>query len=399
MNRRRTPLSFYLPASWEIASDADCCWLVDGNDTGKPKKKIHSGCIIGTYELTEFLGEGGSCLCYRALDTESGRIVVIKELYPYEPAERGLIIRSGADLLAAEGISEEDTALIKRIYERGFSHELNAVGNLKYIRTESGWNNDSRFFSAFPIYWEERKKACALNQEFLVIDTSDGISLDLLQLSTAGKDRILECCELTLRILEAVRIMHQEKRRLHLDISPSNIYISNQKIGSDEHYGKHLAMLIDYGSSFELNSEGGVILSGEVFSASPGYAAPELKEQRIENIGPQTDLYSVMKVFQELLIRDVTEKANSWRGKIKKDRHFQTLPPVIQEVLIHFVEKKLGSGRDSNAEEAIKDIETLIDIIRMQGIHREVIAARAEEKAAQFSSEINRSLLCQVEQQ
>ena len=387
----RIPLSFFLPEEWKIKKEPSQAYIVSEKDGGK----ISSGCCIGDYEILEMVGAGGSCLCYKALDLNSGNFVIIKELYPYNLAADGLIIRSGSDIFPVDGISDKDRKTVFDVYSRGFTHESTVTESIRYRDDLSGPNNDPRFFSSHVIQWEERIRTGALNQYYLVIETHAGFALKDIILHTLGTQRVVECLDITTRILESVETLHKEKHRLHLDISPSNLFVSSLKVGTGNDYGGNVIILIDYGSSFAIDENGHITTTGEIFSASPGYMAPELQTLEMEKIGPQTDLFSVAKILQWLLTLEGNSKARSWKARAASDIHIKALPNHISSYLINEVSCMTSTKRSKDVESMILSLATLREIVLGRGIHPVLIAANAERIANTFSN-LNDDILCEV---
>lgn len=397
MTGLRAPLSISLPVGWQIKKDYDRAYVFVVDET--EEREITSGCTIGDYELLELVGEGGSCLCYKALNLVTGKIGIIKELYPYDLARRALIVRCGADIFPVEGISAAQIEAVNKAYKEGFAQELAANESNQYRITDHGVNNDPSYFASFLIKWPERVKSGALNQDYLVIETHSGACLNEIALQGVGKQRVLECLELAKRILERVRDLHNEKHRLHLDISPSNLFVSQMKVGTQEDYSKNIVILIDYGSSFKLDNNGKVIHSGELYSASPKYMAPELANLDIDRIGPQTDLFSVSKVLQELLVRDSTKTARSWRATALRDPHVSALPAPMSEYLVDTIASLTTTKRPASVNEMISILSDIEDVIMERGISPVLMKYRAQQKAEALKRkiEIDNDLLCEVE--
>ena len=398
MTELRTPLGFSLPDGWQIKKTHDRAYVYITD--GKREREISSGCTISDYELLELIGEGGSCLCYKAINLVTGKVVIIKEQYPYDFAARGLIIRSGADILPAEGISANERDEVTKAYAEGFTQEITAAESNQYrVTDQGGVNNDPYYFASYPINWPERVISGALNQDYLVIETHSGACLKDIQLQGVGKDRVLECLGLAKRILEQVGYLHKEKHRLHLDISPSNLFVSQLKVGTQEDYSKNIVLLIDFGSSFEIDSSGKVVHSGALYSASPKYMAPELANRDIDRIGPQTDLFSVGKVLQELLVRDSTKPARSWRATALHDPHISVLPAPMSEYLVDTIASLTTTRRPFSVNEMISILSEIEDVLIERGISPVLMKYRAQQKAESLKKqiEIDDDLLCKVE--
>ena len=68
---------------------------------------LKMGQTIGRYEILSILGQGGFGITYQALDTQLGRAVAIKELYPTGCQRMGATIASVKPAYASCGTGSE----------------------------------------------------------------------------------------------------------------------------------------------------------------------------------------------------------------------------------------------------------------------------------------------------
>ncbi|CAN5665808.1 hypothetical protein BH11MYX1_BH11MYX1_17590 [soil metagenome] len=89
----------------------------EGSTAGSKKKRaVHTGDVLGRYELAEDVGEGGLATVYRARDQELRREVAIKVLFPHLARRPEIVRRFHREARAAAGLEH---ANILRIYDVG----------------------------------------------------------------------------------------------------------------------------------------------------------------------------------------------------------------------------------------------------------------------------------------
>ena len=138
---------------------------------------------------------------------------------------------------------------------------------------------------------------------YYVMDFIDGESLSNL-IKRTGKPIKEERTLLILdQVLDALQTVH-EKSIWHLDLKPANIMLD--KNGN--------AVLIDFGASKQMSVSDGYTSTTTAMCYTKGYAPAEQVDQKIDNIGPWTDLYALGATLYNLLT--------------KKD------PPLISEIFM-----------------------------------------------------------------
>ena len=84
--------------------------------TSRAKRAVHSGDVLGRYELGDEVGEGGMATVYRARDRELRRDVAIKVLFPHLARRDEIVRRFHREARAAAGLDHPN---ILRIYDVG----------------------------------------------------------------------------------------------------------------------------------------------------------------------------------------------------------------------------------------------------------------------------------------
>jgi len=80
------------------------------------KRAVHTGDVLGRYELVEEIGEGGMATVYRARDRELRREVAIKVLFPHLARRPDVVRRFHREARAAAGLEHGN---ILRVYDVG----------------------------------------------------------------------------------------------------------------------------------------------------------------------------------------------------------------------------------------------------------------------------------------
>lgn len=395
MNRRgtmseqpRTPLNVFPGETCEpeYLSERNCYRL--NNPDG------YSYCI-DRYVLFDFIGEGGSCLVYKALDTDNGNIVIIKEYYP--AALSALITREGNDLVLRPGITEADRVCVERAFAQAFQQELSGVGEYRYTKD---LNNDDRFLVATNLI--SRGGAAGSLNRYAVISTGTGITLAELCLTTAGRARIEEILAVMLQLCATVNAFHT-KGRIHLDLNERNIFLRGTK---EEELRNRRVSLIDFGSSFAADH----LEEGGSFSGSDQTAAPEQKAVafggKAGSIGRHSDVFSVAQVLKSLLARDAETglfpgfEGEEAEASFEDSRCLKALSKPEREELLRVLEKGTEQNpayRYQNVEELTEDLRCLMDIVEDKGVHPVIIRKRAQERGQILGKGIRPELVCEVD--
>ena len=222
-----------------------------------------------TCHIVGEIGRGSNALVYRAWYADHYHMderheVLVKELFPLHPG--GEIYRA-----ADGGITRTPEG--EAVYERHRqSFEAGNSAHLALLRKQ-------------PDDVGQNLNTYALNETlYTVLGFNGGRSLGEELASPAPSLRPL--VERTIKLLDALEGFHGNGL-LHLDIAPDNIMLLGR--GSRER-----VMLIDYNSCRRMDGADG---DNGVFSVKQGYTAPEIRSGRYRDIGPCSDLYSVVAVF------------------------------------------------------------------------------------------------------
>ncbi|RGZ01894.1 NACHT domain-containing protein [Clostridium sp. AM58-1XD] len=298
------------------------------------------------YVIEQAEGMGNSSIVYRAvyedsLNKGSYHQVLIKELFPYHP--RGLIYRGEDGGIVCEGESIE----LFETYRQSF-YSGNEV-NLELLDAEpdhvagniNSYEAGGTYYSVMALH----------GGKTLAELMEDGRSFGTLRAAAV-------CIK---RLLAAVGCFHRNGY-LHLDISPDNILVMQERL-----------ILIDYNSVWPVERNGKEKLC---WSFKDGYTAPEVEMREENRIGIPADIFSVCAVFFQLVTGRRLEDRDRMGSGLKRAfpkslSILREAPPSASYKAVRIIAKGIygiPEKRYQTAEEMIRDIDELIARIDGKGI-------------------------------
>lgn len=219
----------------------------------KIQHTLDSGTRIGSYEIKHVLGIGGFGITYKGYDHTLECDVAIKEYLPGEYAARS------SDRITVTPKSSED----RPVYSRGLEQFLREARTLAKFKTPNVVRVNR--------YLETNGTA------YIVMDYEDGqpLSRRLKYQHSLDEKTILG---ILIPILNGLQVIH-DKRVLHRDIKPGNIYL--RKSGAP--------VLLDFGAARQA-MQGDE--QGKTRTVTHGFSPFEQYDSRGAQ-GPWTDLYGV----------------------------------------------------------------------------------------------------------
>jgi len=217
-----------------------------------PEALPHLMTLHDRYLVGRVLGEpGGFGITYLCWDIELQRRVAIKEFFPRQLVWRAQNGREVAPLNADKGKIFTDN--LKKFLEE--ARQIDKFDHPNLVRLRD--------------YFREN------NTAYLVMNFHQGISL-AEYLSEREKIPELKAVEIVMQILEGLKQLHQ-KRLLHRDIKPQNIYLTRE--------GQ--AILLDFGAARFAMLENRSL----TVIVTPEFAPPEQRDRHGKQ-GPWTDIYA-----------------------------------------------------------------------------------------------------------
>lgn len=199
---------------------------------------------FGEYELLAEIARGGMGVVYKARQVNLNRVVALKMILAGRLANEGSVRRFLAEAEAAARLDHPGIVPIYEIGEREGQH----------------------FFSMGLVEGESLSKKLA-----------------------AGPVPPREAAELIRQIATAVHYAH-EHGIIHRDLKPANVLL-------DRHGQPRIT---DFGLAKQMQQDSGLTGTGQVLG-TPGYMPPEQAAGRINEIGPQTDVYALGALLYCLL--------------------------------------------------------------------------------------------------
>jgi len=210
--------------------------------------------LQNTYLVGRALGQGGFGITYIGWDMQLQRRVAIKEFFPQVLASR----MPGASTVTASG------ARAKADFQHGLQ----------------GFLNEGRIlarFSDHPCIVSVLNLFEANRTGYLVMGYLDGVTLARMLTGAGGRLPYEAAREIMMRVMDGLREVHAQGL-LHRDISPDNIYITNQG----------LVKILDFGAA---RFEAGERSHSLSVVLKEGFA-PEEQYRRSGHQGAWTDVYA-----------------------------------------------------------------------------------------------------------
>ena len=290
----------------ERGSDGICpLCRFDGVPRNQAPFLLEGTAIGGRYVLGRQEGHGGFSICYRAWDTVNEEMVAIKELFPWEVAER---LDSGAVGINPQHRSDFDTAVNCLRHEGEVLHKLTKEPGIVRVG-DVFQDNDTAYLPMEYLRGQSYEKYLqnqyARGQAHLDVETAVNVALTILGALDAVHARDL----------------------LHLDVKPANIRVLDD--------GR--MVLLDFGSARDAFRQGNGPY-GDTFT--PGFAAPE-QHYASGTVTPATDVYGLAATLYYSLSLQVPTRADE-REEGTVLTPLCELNPAVSEALDLVIQKAMA---------------------------------------------------------
>lgn len=285
-------------------------WKIPGHDSAF---FLSIGQSIGDYELLTEIARGGMGVVFRARQMSLDRVVALKMI------------------LAGRFANEEEVAR---------------------FRTEAGAAARLQHPNIVPVYDCEVQDG----HHFFTMEFIDGTSLDRML-----KDGPLGCksaARYVRTLARAVGYAHKQGI-LHRDLKPSNILIDAQ----------NEPRITDFGLAKRMGPEGsGQTRTGAVLG-TPSYMSPEQAQGKTNELGPESDVYSLGAVLYELITGRPPFRAATPLDTVMQVIDHEPVPPrLLNPKIDHDLEticlkclEKDPSLRYASADELGDDLQRYLD--------------------------------------
>ena len=286
--------------------------------------------LLGKYEIIEWLSTSGIASILRARDTETGSVVVLKILHAY--------------------FAKEHEAL------RIFLAEMEQVSHLRHP-------------NIVPMHGVEH-----VGEDTAIV--MDYVPYPTLKARKARTMPVGEVIHILKQVASALDFA-QEKKILHRDIRPSNVFY-------DEKSGQ--AMLSDFGIVRLVESTHALVRT-TINTPLPGYSAPEQNQGLHYN--PYSDGYSLGVLAYELLTGGPPFEALTPHSVLSRQLRYvpvapsslvEGIPPAADEVILKALEPKPENRFATSTE----FVESLVQAVGPELAQRPAVQSEAEngEEAA-----------------
>lgn len=228
---------------------------------------LPEGAILrNIYRIDGYLASGGFGKTYLAHNIMFNERVAIKEFFL-----RGSMMR--IDDGKTVYVCNPDEASQVQDYLNSFYDEASRMHNI----------SSPNIVKVHDIFEEN-------NTAYYVMDYIDGKSLDKILEERGRPFTSKEVVAVMTQVLDAMEAIHG-MGLWHLDIKPNNIMLDNT--------GR--AVLIDFGTSKQIDLRSGAQITSAAMAFTPGFAPLEQRDYNASLIGPWTDLYSLGATIYNLL--------------------------------------------------------------------------------------------------
>jgi serine/threonine protein kinase len=265
--------------------------------------------VGGRYVLGRQEGHGGFSICYRAWDNVNEEMVAIKELFPWEVAER---LDSGTVGINPQHKSDFDTAVDSLRHEGEVLRKLTKEPGIVRVG-DVFQDNDTAYlpmeFLRGQSYEKYLQNQHAKNQAHLEVEAAVNVALTILGALDAVHARGL----------------------LHLDVKPANIRVLDD--------GR--IVLLDFGSARNAFRQGNGPY-GDTFT--PGFAAPE-QHYASGSVTVATDVYGLAATLYYSLSLEVPTRADE-RDEGAVLGPLCELNPAVSQALDFIIQKAMALAHE-----------------------------------------------------
>lgn len=275
------------------------------------------------FKITEFIGEGGSCIVYTAIytDSEDNKFMVrLKEFYP-----KWLEIAREQNALVIEDSDKFNDALRqftegyrKQMQFRTMPDSMNSIANIQGIYE----GNNTRYIAM----------SC---QNAIFIDDADWALYDIFRVIRA----------VTLQIAN-----FHDNGYLSLDLKPQNVMLYPET--------PEMVMLFDFDSAVQIDN-----IQPQNLSCTDSWGAPELLQGRLRDISQKTDIYSIGALLMYMLFHrppTILDRRNrlGWEKEFDNSQ-LRSEKPEVRQMVTEIFKKTLTA----NLEKRFNSCDGLLDLI------------------------------------
>ena len=288
----------------------------------KPKPKIipalplRPDTMVEHYKIGKVIGVGGFSVVYKALDTQSGKVVAIKEFYATNCMRRA---RDGSLRVYPSDQEHKYNIGLKRFFDEGLTlsqiHHPNIVNVSNFLRFNNTAYLVMRYEQGKDLRWFIKNTDYVPEEEFI---------LSVFSMVLAGLNEV------------------HKAQFLHLDVKPSNILLRASGI----------PLILDLGAAFKLSKSD----SQKVHTLTHGYSSPE--QHRKEPLTLAADLYAIAMTMRACITHKSPPSAVK---RMKKD----TMRPLTETHEKHYSEFLLNAIDQASQLDPLKRPQSVNEFIEL----------------------------------
>ena len=238
-----------------------------------PALPLRPDTMVEQYKIGRVIGVGGFSVVYSALDTETNRVVAIKEFYATNCMRRA---RSGALHVYPKDQEHKYHIGLKRFFDEGLTlsqiQHPNIVGVSNFFRHNNTAYLVMRFEHGKDLRWFIKNTDYVPDEEFMLTVFS--------------------------MVLAGLKEVHKNSF-LHLDIKPSNILLRSSGV----------PLILDLGAAYKFPQKE----RHKVNTLTHGYSSPE--QHRKKPLGQCSDLYAIAMTMRACITHKSPPSAVKRRKK------------------------------------------------------------------------------------
>lgn len=323
------------------------------------------------HTVKELLGHGGSGLTYKCLSSD-GNYYCLKEVYPTELADCLVRRDDGRIILNSPFDSEEMRRKWDWYHENLIREEEKQRSASSDVAAEA---NDPYFLKSYGTFVADNGNLYAR------YDMQKGEPMSHM-LETLSPE---ESLAILITACKKLARLHEEKGMLHLDLSPSNLYVIEHALGKEAYF-------LDFGSAKAM----GEADDAHRFSSTEGYSPVEIMARTegnrsdIYKIGTYSDTFSLVAILFKALVGetysvDYRFEPDLWIRRVR-ERLEKCGAGEVADRLIGILRRGLSESttRYQSADELFRDLCGVYQAMTGKGCQINALISDIDKRIADF---------------
>ena len=321
------------------------------------------------YTIRGLIGRGGCSLVYLAdEENNNSHPWILKEFFPngqIAKREKERRDNSYRKVTWCEGQKSRFENMRHR-----FLYQENRLGNILSEITFQIYAFDcvdeKNGFAVMKPFSKDTKSVLEIVKEWEANGASLKSDVQFLDL-----ERIKKALCMTEVLLLLLKKIHN-KQILHLDLSFNNVLGAGWDKASEAINGS--VFILDFGCAVKMDGEKYLKKIPNYYSYSPGFAAPEILDSKVDSLDFRTDIYSVGALLYYLCVGSHALKpiGSSWRYELYNERKQKNIinflaklhvPSMIKGELINIIMKSCSANPEKRFQTA-EEMQIAIEQVR-----------------------------------